>query len=205
MVRRREFAVTRALPPCLGTQVEAPRILSATSRIQHQAESATWHKYVNGQLQRNGWRKSASSPKPSEPTTDAAGVPPCEYNTRFYSQPGTNTSTVSCSETAGEKVHPAQNPPNTTTGWSLFLRFSVVLLMRHGAKSHTLAIMHLKPMDRRSFLKRGSVIAGAVVVGGGIFQRLWSNAALVAGNGPYGPLQPVNADGLMLPPGSRAD
>jgi uncharacterized protein len=56
-------------------------------------------------------------------------------------------------------------------------------------------------MDRRSFLKRGSVIAGGVVVGGGIFQRLWSNAALVAGNGPYGPLQPVNADGLMLPAG----
>lgn len=43
------------------------------------------------------------------------------------------------------------------------------------------------------------MIAGGIVVGGGILQRLWFNPALVAGNGPYGPLQPVNADGLMLP------
>jgi uncharacterized protein len=55
-------------------------------------------------------------------------------------------------------------------------------------------------MDRRRFLKRTAVLAGGVVSGNALFLRLWSSA-LVAGNGPYGPLLPVNSDGLQLPAG----
>jgi hypothetical protein len=62
-------------------------------------------------------------PKTLRTQTDAAGVPPCEHNTRFHSQPGTNTSTVSRRDMAGAKAHPAQNPPNINRcGWSATLR-----------------------------------------------------------------------------------
>jgi hypothetical protein len=54
-------------------------------------------------------------PPTGKHVTDAAGVPPCESNTRFHSQPGTHTSTVRRSETADAKAHPAQNPRKTTT------------------------------------------------------------------------------------------
>ena len=56
-------------------------------------------------------------------------------------------------------------------------------------------------MDRRDFLKRGGVLTGVTVAGKTMFPRFWSTAALTAGNGPYGPLQSVNSDGLQLPTG----
>lgn len=50
-------------------------------------------------------------------------------------------------------------------------------------------------------MQRAAVLAGGVASGSAAFPRLWSSAALVAGNGPYGPLLPVNSDGIQLPAG----
>jgi secreted PhoX family phosphatase len=59
-----------------------------------------------------------------------------------------------------------------------------------------------RPLSRRDFLASGLAGLGAVVVGPGIMSRvLRATAGLVASDGPYGPLQPADANGVMLPKG----
>ncbi|MDP9497414.1 MAG: translocation protein TolB, partial [Actinomycetota bacterium] len=61
-------------------------------------------------------------------------------------------------------------------------------------------------MDRRSLLRGGVVAAGALGFGG----RLWGDAfaappvAAQPGPSPYGPLQPADANGVLLPAGFRS-
>jgi hypothetical protein len=66
---------------------------------------------------------SRSTKLTGKPVADAAGVPPCDHNTRFHSQPGTNTSTVSRSETESKSTS-SPTPPedNHRCGWSATLR-----------------------------------------------------------------------------------
>lgn len=55
-------------------------------------------------------------------------------------------------------------------------------------------------MRRREFLKTGMAAIGAVALGPGFWQRLYA-APTVPGEGPYGPLQAPDPNGLMLPAG----
>lgn len=54
-------------------------------------------------------------------------------------------------------------------------------------------------MDRRAFLKNASAVAGGVFLASRFSASAF--AAPVAGEGPYGPLLPPNADGIQLPNG----
>lgn len=57
-------------------------------------------------------------------------------------------------------------------------------------------------IDRRAFLHRTALVAGATLLLGSSPRRtLAAPIAPIATNGPYGPLGPVNPDGLMLPGG----
>ena len=53
-------------------------------------------------------------------------------------------------------------------------------------------------MRRREFLKTSLAAAGAVALGPSFWQRVFA-APAQPGNGPYGPLQEADANGLMLP------
>jgi hypothetical protein len=55
-------------------------------------------------------------------------------------------------------------------------------------------------ISRRRFLATGALAAGTVAFGPGLLREALA-APAVAGEGPYGPLQPPNANSLMLPPG----
>lgn len=54
-------------------------------------------------------------------------------------------------------------------------------------------------MDRRAFLRHASVVAGGVILASGFSESVLAEP--VAGDGPYGPLLPANADGIQLPTG----
>jgi uncharacterized protein len=57
----------------------------------------------------------------------------------------------------------------------------------------------MRGLRRREFLAGGALAAGALLSPAYLRQALAAPAT--AGEGPYGPLQPPNANGLMLPPG----
>lgn len=57
-------------------------------------------------------------------------------------------------------------------------------------------------MDRRAFLRGATVVAGGALLLGPRPRRVAANTSgPIAADGPYGPLQPTNSDGLMLPAG----
>lgn len=60
-----------------------------------------------------------------------------------------------------------------------------------------------KGLTRRGALKAGAAAAGGVAIAGGLLGSALEVAAspAVVGNGPYGPMQPVDANGMMLPQG----
>lgn len=62
----------------------------------------------------------------------------------------------------------------------------------------------VKTIDRRAFLSTAAAGAAALAVGTattGVAGALTGGGGWTVGDGPYGPLQPPNADGLMLPSG----
>ena len=69
-----------------------------------------------------------------------------------------------------------------------------------GRGGEALAPSKSKPVRRREFLKASLAAAGAVALGPSFWERLYA-ASVETGPGPYGPLQPPDANGLMLPPG----
>jgi secreted PhoX family phosphatase len=56
-------------------------------------------------------------------------------------------------------------------------------------------------MRRREFVAAGAAAAGALTFGGTFWRRAFDAQAATAGVGPYGPLQPADANGLALPQG----
>jgi hypothetical protein len=56
-------------------------------------------------------------------------------------------------------------------------------------------------MRRREFVAAGAAAAGALTFGGTFWRRAFDAHAATAGVGPYGPLQPADANGIMLPQG----
>lgn len=58
----------------------------------------------------------------------------------------------------------------------------------------------MRPIRRRDFLSSGLVALGAVALGPGVWRHALAKPAR-AGAGPYGPLNPPDSNGLMLPDG----
>ena len=58
-------------------------------------------------------------------------------------------------------------------------------------------------LRRRDFLRTGAVAAGALAFGPGFWRQALAAPAKL-GPGPYGPLQPPDANGIMLPQGFRS-
>lgn len=58
-------------------------------------------------------------------------------------------------------------------------------------------------MDRRSFLRHALTLTGAVV-GSSLWSRSFADFPAQTGAGPYGPLLPADANGIMLPAGFSA-
>jgi len=57
-------------------------------------------------------------------------------------------------------------------------------------------------LDRRAFLKAGLAGAGALLIGPSFYKRAFAAGPVtVADPGPYGALQPFDANGIALPPG----
>ena len=56
-------------------------------------------------------------------------------------------------------------------------------------------------MRRRDFVAAGAAAAGALAFGPSFWRRAFEAEAATAGTGPYGPLLPPDANGLMLPAG----
>ena len=57
-------------------------------------------------------------------------------------------------------------------------------------------------MKRREFLRSSGVFLAGAWLGGSFLRTAHAgNATIVAGAGPYGPLQAADANGIMLPPG----
>ncbi|MBA2546300.1 MAG: DUF839 domain-containing protein [Solirubrobacterales bacterium] len=57
-------------------------------------------------------------------------------------------------------------------------------------------------MNRRAFLRAGATTgAGALALGPAFLERAFGAGPVTVGPGPYGPLQPFNADGIALPAG----
>ncbi|MEA2468767.1 MAG: hypothetical protein QOJ57_2893 [Thermoleophilaceae bacterium] len=56
-------------------------------------------------------------------------------------------------------------------------------------------------MRRRDFVGSGMLAAGALAFGPSFWRRAFSAEAATAGPGPYGPLLPPDANGIMLPQG----
>jgi secreted PhoX family phosphatase len=56
-------------------------------------------------------------------------------------------------------------------------------------------------MDRRTFLQRGALATAAFTTMGSAFWQRAFAAPAEPGDGPYGPLQPADANGIMLPEG----
>lgn len=56
-------------------------------------------------------------------------------------------------------------------------------------------------LNRRAFLKAGLGAAGALALGPAFFERAFALGPVTVGAGPYGPLQPFDANGIALPAG----
>jgi hypothetical protein len=56
-------------------------------------------------------------------------------------------------------------------------------------------------LNRRAFLRAGLSTAGAMALGPAFFERAFAAGPVTVGPGPYGPLQPFDANGIALPPG----
>lgn len=56
-------------------------------------------------------------------------------------------------------------------------------------------------LKRRDFLRYSAALAGTTVVGGSLWQEALAGFPAQGGPGPYGPLQPPDANGLRLPAG----
>ena len=55
--------------------------------------------------------------------------------------------------------------------------------------------------DRRTLLKGGALAAGALALGPAFLQRAFAAGPVTVGDGPYGPLQPFDGNGIALPAG----
>jgi secreted PhoX family phosphatase len=58
--------------------------------------------------------------------------------------------------------------------------------------------------DRRTFLRTGALAAGALALGPGFWRDAFAAEPATPGAGPYGPLQPADANGVELPAGFRS-
>lgn len=56
-------------------------------------------------------------------------------------------------------------------------------------------------MNRRDFLRTSAVTAGGIAVSGGLWRIALAATPAVVAAGPYGPLQPADANGIRLPRG----
>ena len=56
-------------------------------------------------------------------------------------------------------------------------------------------------LDRRAFLRSGILAAGALAFSPGYLRRAFAADSVAVDPGPYGPLQPFDANGIALPPG----
>lgn len=56
-------------------------------------------------------------------------------------------------------------------------------------------------LNRRAFIGKGVLAGGALALGPAFYGRAFAHGPVSVGPGPYGPLQPFNADGIALPPG----
>ena len=56
-------------------------------------------------------------------------------------------------------------------------------------------------LNRRAFLRAGLSTAGALALGPAFFERAFAAGPVTVGDGPYGPLQPFDANGIALPSG----
>src|SRR5688500_10605422 len=56
-------------------------------------------------------------------------------------------------------------------------------------------------LNRRQLLKMGLAGAGALALGPAFLRRAFAAGPVTVGPGPYGPLQPFDANGIALPPG----
>jgi hypothetical protein len=56
-------------------------------------------------------------------------------------------------------------------------------------------------LNRRAFMRAGISSAGALALGPGFFERAFAAGPVTVGPGPYGALQPYNANGIALPAG----
>jgi uncharacterized protein len=56
-------------------------------------------------------------------------------------------------------------------------------------------------LNRRAFLRTGLSTAGALALGPAFFERAFAAGPVTVGEGPYGPLQPFDANGIALPAG----
>jgi hypothetical protein len=59
-------------------------------------------------------------------------------------------------------------------------------------------------LNRRAFLQAGLSTAGALALGPAFFERAFATGPVTVGTGPYGPLQPFDANGIALPAGFRS-
>lgn len=56
-------------------------------------------------------------------------------------------------------------------------------------------------LNRRAFLRAGLSAAGALALGPSFLARAFASGPVTVGDGPYGPLQPFDANGIALPAG----
>jgi uncharacterized protein len=56
-------------------------------------------------------------------------------------------------------------------------------------------------LNRRAFMRAGLSTAGALALGPAFFERAFAAGPVTVGDGPYGPLQPFNSNGIALPAG----
>jgi len=56
-------------------------------------------------------------------------------------------------------------------------------------------------LNRRAFVRAGLLAGGALALGPSFYSRAFAHGPVTVGDGPYGPLQPFDANGIALPPG----
>jgi secreted PhoX family phosphatase len=59
-------------------------------------------------------------------------------------------------------------------------------------------------LDRRAFVRAGLATAGGLALGPAFFERAFATGSVIVGGGPYGRLQPYDANGIALPAGFRS-
>jgi hypothetical protein len=59
-------------------------------------------------------------------------------------------------------------------------------------------------LDRRAFVRAGLSSAGALALGPAFLERAFATGPVIVGGGPYGRLQPYDANGIALPAGFRS-